>query len=69
MSQQVVGIVVDRLLTDEALRVQFARHPVETLAELHLRGFELTPEEFAVFLQTDARVWWWDSELDGARAH
>jgi hypothetical protein len=58
-----VGIVVDRLLTDEKLRARFARDRVETLAELNLRGFELTPDEFEVFVQTDANVWCWNNTL------
>jgi hypothetical protein len=44
MSQQMVGIVINRLLIDEDLRARFARDRIETLAELNLRGFELTPE-------------------------
>ena len=43
MSQQMVGIVMSRLLTDEDLRIRFTVEPVETLADLQARGFELTP--------------------------
>jgi hypothetical protein len=45
MSKQTVGIVVGRLLSDEDLRRRFARNRLETLAELCLRGFDLTPNE------------------------
>jgi hypothetical protein len=43
MSQQMVGIVMNRLPTDEDLRIRFTVEPVETLADLQARGFELTP--------------------------
>ena len=69
MSQQTVGLVIDRLLTDECLRTQFALDPLDTIADLHARGLELTPGEIDVLMQTDARMWFWiDRELDG-RAH
>ena len=59
MSQQIVGIVMNRLLTDEDLRIRFSVEPVETLADLHARGFELTAEEIDLFIQTDTRTWFW----------
>jgi hypothetical protein len=57
MSQQNVGIVIDRLLTDEELRMRFVLDPFDTLAELHLRGLALTPDEIDVFVQSDVRLW------------
>ena len=57
MSQQIVGEVMTRLLTDEELRLRFAMDPVDTLAELHGRGLALTPDEIDVFVHTDVRVW------------
>ena len=69
MSQQMVGIVIDRLLTDEDLRVRFAVDRIETLADLSFLGFELTPDEIDVFIQTDARVWFWGSGVVGVRVH
>lgn len=59
MSQHTVGVVIDRLLTDEDLRTRFAFDRIETVAELCLRGFDLTPEEIDLFCQTDARLWFW----------
>ena len=59
MSQQMVGIVMNRLLTDEALRIRFTVEPVETLADLQARGFELTPDEIDLFIQTDPWTWFW----------
>jgi hypothetical protein len=57
MSQQIVGEVMTRLLTDEELRVRFAEDPFDTIAELHLRGFALTPNEIDVFVYSDVRLW------------
>ncbi len=50
MSQQNVEKVMTRLLTDEALRTRFALDPFDTLAECHLRGMALTPDEIDVFV-------------------
>jgi hypothetical protein len=69
MSQQMVGIVIDRLLTDEELRVRFIVEPVETMADLHARGFELTSEEIDLFIQTNTRTWIWTDMQSGLRAH
>jgi hypothetical protein len=69
MSHQMVGIVIHSLLTDEELRTRFAVDPMEAIAALALRGFELTRDEIDVFIRTDARTWFWDCELFGDRAH
>jgi hypothetical protein len=57
MSQETVGEVITRLLTEEDLRTRFAHDPFDTLAELHLRGLALTPDEIDVFVRSDVRVW------------
>jgi hypothetical protein len=62
MSQQMVGIVIDRLLADEDLRVRFALDRFRMLAELGFRGIELTSDELDVFIQTDSRIWFWCKE-------
>jgi hypothetical protein len=62
MSQQNVTNVISRLLTDEELRMRFALDPFDTVAELHLRGLALTPDEIDVFVQSDVRVWFGESE-------
>lgn len=62
MSQQNVGNVINRLLTDEELRLRFAFDPFDTLAELHLRGMPLTSEEIDVFVQSDLRMWFGESD-------
>jgi hypothetical protein len=69
MSQQMVGIVIDRLLTDEDLRIRFIVEPVETMADLHARGFELTPDEIDLFIQTNTRTWLWTDMQSGLRTH
>jgi len=69
MSQRMVGIVVSRLLTDQDLRVRFALDRIEMLAELSLRGFELTPDEIEMFIRTDPGLWVWDSEWAFVRVH
>ena len=69
MSQQTVGIVIDKLLSDEDLRIRFVEDRMETLAELHLRGLELRPDEIDLFCRTDARLWFWGAEVLGERQH
>jgi hypothetical protein len=58
-----VETVIDRLLTDADIRARFALDRIEALAELHLRGFELTPEEFDVFAQSDPCLWFSDGTV------
>jgi hypothetical protein len=50
-------MVVERLLTDEHLRIRFALDRMETVAELLLQGFDLTRDEITLFCRTDPRVW------------
>jgi hypothetical protein len=69
MSQEMVGIVINRLLTDEDLRIRFIIEPVETLADLHARGFELTEQEIDLFIQTNAFMWFWTRTRAGWRVH
>ena len=66
MSRVAVGMVVDELLTDEDLRLRFALDRIETIAELCLRGFGLSPDEMELFFLTDAGVWFLRSALRGA---
>jgi hypothetical protein len=69
MSLQTVGMVIDRLLKDEDLRVRFALDRIEALAELGFRGFELTSDELDVFIHTDVRVWFWGTAVVGDWVH
>lgn len=68
MSRVGVGTVIEELLADRNLRVQFALEPIETIAELFLRGFDLTPEEIELFCRTDAAVWFM-GDGDGCNVH
>ena len=69
MSHRRVGEVITRLLTDEELRLRFAVDPFDTLAELHLRGLALTPNEIDVFVQSDARMWFAENPVFGGSVH
>ena len=69
MSRASVGMVIDKLLTDENLRIRFAVDPIETVAELFLRGFDLTRNEIDLLCRTDAGVWFLRSAVRGAPQH
>lgn len=64
-----IGLAVDRLLTDERLRIRFLRSRIEAVADLGLGGVVLTPDEIALFMQTDARVWFWERAETGDPVH
>ena len=63
MSQAHVGMVIETLLTDENLRIRFALERIETIADLCVRGVELTGDEIDLFCQTDARLWFLGDEV------
>ena len=65
MSRAGVGMVVEKLLTDESLRIRFALDPMETVAELLLQGFDLTGDEIDLFCRTDPRVWFLGAMVSG----
>ena len=67
MSQTGMVKVVEQLLTDENLRVRLALDPIETVAELCLRGFDLSDEEIDLFFRTDARLWFLGDHVRGGR--
>ena len=69
MSRVNVGLVIDKLLTDENLRIRFAVDRLETVAELCLRGFDLTRDEIDLLCRTDAGVWFLRSAVSGAPQH
>ena len=69
MSQLTVGMVMERLLTDETLRLRFALDPIGRLGELHDHGLELTPNEIDLFIESDIRVWFWIDRRVGDRSH
>lgn len=57
MSHRTVERIIGRLLTDEDLRLAFARAPKRTLARLSEQGWELTRIEVEALTRTDARLW------------
>jgi hypothetical protein len=69
MSQTGVRKVVEQLLTDENLRIRLAHDQIETVAELCLRGFDLSREDIDLFCWTDARLWFLDDIATGELAH
>jgi hypothetical protein len=62
-------MVMERLLSDEALRLRFAMDPVGTLGELHDHGLELTPNEIDLFIESDVQLWFWIDRRVGGRLH
>lgn len=69
MSRASVGMVIDKLLTDERLRILFAVDPMETIAALALRGFDLTRDEIDLLCRTDAGVWFLRSAVRDQPQH
>ena len=69
MSRSIVGMVIDKLLTNENLRIRFALDRVETVTELCLRGVDLTRDEIDLLCRTDAGVWFLRSAVRGAPQH
>ena len=65
MSRAGVGMVIETLLTDERLRIAFAVDRMETIAELCLRGAELTRDEIELFSRTDVRLWFLGDQVRG----
>jgi hypothetical protein len=60
MSHHTIGIVMDRLLSDESLRRRFAFDRIEAVGELQAHGVELTPGEIDLFVEADVQMWFWN---------
>jgi hypothetical protein len=69
MSRAGVGMVIEKLLTDENLRIRFALDRMETVAELFLRGFDLNQDEIELFSWTDADLWFLDEPVKSQWQH
>ena len=69
MSRAGVGMVIEKLLTDEGLRIRFALDRMETIAELCLRGFALTRDEMDLINRTDAGLWFLGDQVSGEWQH
>ena len=63
MSQAGIGTVIEKLLTDEDLRIRFALDRIETVADMCLRGVELTRDEVDLLCWTNARLWFLGDEV------
>jgi hypothetical protein len=57
MSRAGVGLVIERLFADRELRIRFTLDPIETVADLFLRGIDLTSDEIDLLCRTDAGLW------------
>jgi hypothetical protein len=57
MSQRHVELFIGRLLTDDDLRAEFTRSPLETLRGYCRRGWDLSSGEIEALMQTDVRFW------------
>jgi hypothetical protein len=57
MSHRTIERIIGRLVTDEELRLQFARSPRGTLAELGEQGWELSRLEVEALLTMEVRLW------------
>ena len=69
MSQAGVGTVIEKLLTDEDLRIRFVLDRIETVADLCLRGVELTRDEVDLLCWTNARLWFLGDEVRDVGQH
>jgi hypothetical protein len=69
MSRAGVGFVVEQLVTDRTLRVRFALDPMGTVADLFLRGADLTRDEMNILCRTEADLWFTADEPRAERQH
>jgi hypothetical protein len=67
MSRAGIGMVIEKLLTDEKLRIRFTFDRMETVAELFFRGFDLSQDELDLFCRTDAALWFLGDTVRGTR--
>jgi hypothetical protein len=66
MSRAGVGMAIEKLLTNEDLRIRFALDRIEMVAELCLGGVDLSTDEIDLFCRTDAGLWFLRSAVRGA---
>jgi hypothetical protein len=57
VAQRSVEIVIGRLVTDEAFRIEFFKDTAMTLTRFIETGYELTSLEIAALKATDTDVW------------
>jgi hypothetical protein len=69
MSRAGVGMVIEKLLSDEDLRIRFALDRMEAVAELFLAGCDLSEDEIELFSLTDAGLWFLGEPARGEQQH
>jgi hypothetical protein len=69
MSRAGLGLVIEKLLIDANLRNRFALDRMETMAELFLRGVDLSQDEIELLSRTDAGLWLPGEPVRGERQH
>ena len=57
MSQRAIEMIVGRLVTDEAFRRTFERHPRHTLEQLLAEGLSLTETEIRALIGKGPGLW------------
>lgn len=57
MSQRNIELLIGRLLTDEAFRLEFIRHLTKTLAGFIDSGHELTAHEIRALMASRPTFW------------
>ena len=69
MSRAGVGMVIEKLLTDQDLRIRFALDRMETVAELFLGGCDLSQDEIELFSRAGAGLWFLGEAVRGEPQH
>ena len=67
MSRARVGLIIEKLLTDEFLRTSLIRNRLEAIAALCSRGFPLTRDEIDLFCHADLSAFFGSSTARPAR--
>ena len=57
VSQRNIELLIGRLLTDEAFRLEFVRHLTKTLAAFIDAGHELTAHEIQALITSSPALW------------
>ncbi|HEX2339667.1 MAG TPA: hypothetical protein VHI98_04235 [Vicinamibacterales bacterium] len=69
MSRAGVGFVIEKLFTDRTMRIRFTLDPIGTVADLFLRGADLTRDEMDVLCRTDVDLWYIADDVRAERQH
>jgi hypothetical protein len=69
MSKRNVDRIIERLLSDEELRIRFALDRFDAIADLHERGLPLSAREIDLFVLSDVQTWFEESPSDRTHMH